>query len=69
VEGPLAEVLELEAGEADDEANKFRPEFLWQQLAERLGDALDSITIESLCRGAARAQVPRVSSQAPMYFI
>jgi Rrf2 family iron-sulfur cluster assembly transcriptional regulator len=65
VEGPLAEALELEA----DEAGNFRPDFLWQLLAERLGDALDSVTVESLCRDAARARVPRASSRAPMYFI
>jgi Rrf2 family iron-sulfur cluster assembly transcriptional regulator len=68
VEGPLAEALELEAGEAD-EARSFRPDFLWQQLAERLGDALDSVTVESLCRDATSARVPRASSRAPMYFI
>ena len=70
VEGPLGDVLALEAGEEPDAAaDDFRPAFVWHQLAERLGSALDSITLESLCRDAARAQIPRVSSQAPMYFI
>ena len=69
VEGPLAGALDLEPGEADQAGGGYRPDFLWQQLAERLGDALDSISIESLCRDALRAHIPRTSSHAPMYFI
>lgn len=68
VEGPLAEALDLESEDAQ-EAGSYRPDFLWQQLAGRLGEALDSISVEALCRDAARVQVPRTSSRAPMYFI
>ena len=68
VEGPLTEAFDLEPGEAAD-AGSYRPDFLWQQLAGRLGEALESISVEALCRDAARAQVPRTSSRAPMYFI
>jgi Rrf2 family protein len=65
VEGPLTEALDPEGADA----GVYRPDFLWQQLAGRLGEALDSISVESLCRDAARLQVPRTSSRAPMYFI
>jgi Rrf2 family protein len=68
VEGPLAEALDLESEDAKG-AENYRPDFLWQQLAGRLGEALDSISVEDLCRDAARVQVPRTSSRAPMYFI
>ena len=68
VEGSLVEALDLEPGEVG-EAGSYRPDFLWRQLADRLGDALDVVTIDSLCREAARAGIPRVSSKAPMYFI
>lgn len=69
VEGPLAETLEMGAVDADGEGQVFRPDFLWQPLADRLGHALDSLTLESLCRDAVRARVPRATSEAPMYFI
>ena len=66
VEGPLDESFAM-----NDEAapNAHRPDFLWRSLAARIGNALESTTIEHLCTEAARAEVPRAEAAAPMYFI
>lgn len=65
VEGPLADSLAMEpANEA-----AFRPDFLWGQLASRLSQALDGVTLEALCAEAEQAGVPRAEGEAPMYFI
>lgn len=66
VEGPLAESLAMEPA-AD--LPGFRPDFLWQQLAERFSAALETTTLASLCRDAEQASVPRAETEAPMYFI
>jgi Rrf2 family iron-sulfur cluster assembly transcriptional regulator len=66
VEGPLEDIAAIEEGGA---SRAFRPDFLWPQLAARIGKALDATSIEDLCTGAARADVPRVEAAAPMYFI
>ena len=65
VEGPL----EDPEGAAPESASSYRPDFLWPLLAQRFGEVLDAITLEDLCRGAARAQVARAAPDAPMYFI
>jgi Rrf2 family protein len=67
VEGSLAEALEMAPPQPPLETS-FRPEFLWAELATRLGDLLGGISIEDLCRSAERARVPR-AEPAPMYFI
>jgi Rrf2 family iron-sulfur cluster assembly transcriptional regulator len=66
VEGSLDESLAMNDGAAP---NANRPDFLWSALAARIGDALDTTTIEHLCTEAARAEVPRAEAAAPMYFI
>ena len=66
VEGPLEQSMAMNDGSAP---NLHRPDFLWSSLASRIGDALDSTTIEALCNEAARAEVPRAEAAAPMYFI
>jgi Rrf2 family iron-sulfur cluster assembly transcriptional regulator len=66
VEGPLDETLVMEP-EPEDCA--FRPRFLWSHLAERFGEVLGETTIDGLCREAERVEVPRIETEAPMYFI
>ena len=68
LEGPLFEGLEM--APPDDAAQaEFRPTFVWSAVAERLGDALSEISLDSLCRQAVRAKLPRAQRDAPMYFI
>ncbi len=69
VEGPLAEALQMAPGPSDAAGQSFRPAFLWRKLAERLAAALDETTLDSLCREAARHDIPRAHPEAPMYFI
>jgi Rrf2 family protein len=64
VEGPLESALRM-PGEAD--AGGFRPDFVWDALATRLGRALAELSVEDLCREAAAAGVER--AEGPMYFI
>jgi Rrf2 family protein len=68
VEGSLQRVLAAgpppRAG-----AVAYRPSFLWSNLAERLGAVLEEITVESLCRQAARGAVKRAHPGSHMYFI
>jgi len=67
VEGPPGEVrLGADPGE---EAQSFRPDFLWPRLAERVAGTLEEWNLEDLCRDAARAEVRRAHPDAPMYFI
>ena len=68
VAGPLGESLAM-SDESPDSARVWRPDFLWPALASRLGDALDATHFEHLCLEAARAEIPRVEADAPMYFI
>ena len=68
VEGPLT------LAEGHDEAGPtmegaHRPDFLWNGLSARLAEALEETTLESLCRDAVAARVPRAEAEAPMYFI
>jgi Rrf2 family iron-sulfur cluster assembly transcriptional regulator len=66
VEGPVADSLAMER---NPEAQGFRPDFLWDELAARFSGALEETTLDALCREAERAQVPRAESEAPMWFI
>ena len=68
VEGPLGDALRM-ATPTPLAREGFRPDFLWADLAERLGLALASTTLADVCRDAARSQVPCAGSEAPMYFI
>lgn len=67
VEGPLAGSLEMAPPKAGAIAN--RPDFLWGGLAEGFSEALGAITLDALCRQAARANLPGARVDAPMYFI
>jgi Rrf2 family iron-sulfur cluster assembly transcriptional regulator len=50
-------------------ASAHRPDFLWQGLADRLGESLGGLSFEALCGQAVRARVKRVEGEGPMYFI
>ena len=67
VEGPIgaAAALPVPAGAK----RSLRPDFLWPDLAERFADALGEMSLEQVCRDAARAEVERAHPGAPMYFI
>lgn len=67
VEGPLPGALAMAAPEGGGSA--LRPDFLWRELAERLGEVLEDTTLDEVCRAAARADVERAHPDAPMYFI
>ena len=66
VEGPLGDSLAMEAAVGEP---SHRPDFLWAQLAERFGEALEATSLAALVRQAERAEVPRADNDAPMYFI
>lgn len=77
IEGPLAKPprpprlsqgsRRTNGGQSD--ASDHAPAFLWQALAERFAGVLETVTLDSLCRDARRAGVPRVASGDLMYFI
>lgn len=68
LEGPLSEALLMDApGNGPNPG--FRPDFVWSALAERLSEALAATSLDSLCRQAAIADLPRANPDAPMYFI
>ena len=67
VEGPLERSLAMAPPEAGTIA--LRPDFVWADLAQRLGEVLADRNLEELCREAARADVERAHPDAPMYFI
>lgn len=67
VEGPLERVAGAPA--EGEEAEPFRPAFLWPQLAEQFGRALESFTVDDLCNRAAREGVPRARGDTPSYVI
>jgi Rrf2 family iron-sulfur cluster assembly transcriptional regulator len=68
VSGPLADGLAMNDESAPLDRAR-RPDFLWPALAGRIGDVLDATHFEHLCLEAARAEIPRVEAEAPMYFI
>jgi Rrf2 family protein len=47
----------------------FRPAFLWRGVAQRVGDGLESTTLEDLCREAARRAVRRADADSHTYVI
>ncbi len=68
VEGPLADALQMAPARSGNDGS-FRPDFLWEALAERFSGALQETNLEDLCRQAARSRVERAQPDAPMYFI
>ncbi len=68
LEGPLSEALEMDSP-SNGASPGFRPDFAWNTLAEQLSGVLAATSLETLCRQAAIADLPRAQSDAPMYFI
>ncbi len=68
LEGPLPVGLEMKPPDVAAEG-EFRPSFVWNLVAERLGGALSEISLDRLCKQAARANLPNAHPDAPMYFI
>jgi Rrf2 family protein len=74
VEGPLAPFAS-DAGDrgadgADGAAGvSHGPDFLWGELGDRLAEVLARVTVEDLCRRAAREAVPRATVEGYEYQI
>lgn len=56
-------------GTARARGSAYRPRFLWTQLADAIGELLSEMTLDWLCREAARAGVRRADLDSNMYFI
>jgi Rrf2 family protein len=66
VEGPLgdAQAPTIPAHEASNsETVSYRPDFLWPQLSEGIGQLLAETSLDQICRRAAQQAVPRSSSE------
>ena len=68
LEGPLAENLEMSPPD-DPSQGAYRPSFVWEAVADKLADALSEISLDALCKQAARANLRGADPDAPMYFI
>ena len=66
VEGAPSEWVARDPGGA---VKPHRPDFLWPRIADRLAAALADTTIESLCRDAEAARIPRADAEGAMYYI
>jgi len=77
IEGPLraAEASrpgngeEGEGSQQGEEGGVGRPDFLWPDLAARVAEVLEGVSVESLCREAARRAVARAGAEAVTYQI
>ncbi|MEE8582236.1 MAG: Rrf2 family transcriptional regulator [Myxococcota bacterium] len=80
IDGPLGQALPLNPGDREETVGRagavptagppsFRPDFLWPQLAARFADLLEEVSVESLCRQAARAAVNRAGAETYIYQI
>lgn len=56
-------------GSPSNASEAGRPDFLWADLADRIGRVLDEINVSDLCRDAARRGVPRLAPAVPDYQI
>ena len=57
IEGPL--VRRSEPDESDWPPTEYRPDFLWESLAQRTADMLSEIVVADICREAARRSIDR----------
>ncbi|MBW2695920.1 MAG: Rrf2 family transcriptional regulator [Deltaproteobacteria bacterium] len=57
---PFAEAGAAASGSAGGVGTAGRPDFIWPELADRIGRVLDEISVSDLCRQAARRGVPRL---------
>jgi len=56
-------------GSQPDDFTPCRPDFLWDELADRFRSVLEEVTVEQLCRDASRASVQRAGADAYTYQI
>lgn len=71
IEGPLARGLvpEAEGRGRRGGAGGFRPDFLWEGVADGVARVLAATTLEQLCREAARRAVRRADADSHTYVI
>jgi Rrf2 family protein len=74
VEGPiggeaLAEAPAAGSGSGAGVAIGGRPDFVWLELAERIGGVLSEVSVADLCRDAAKRGVPRLAQAVHDYQI
>ena len=65
MEGPIGEAPEFSA----EDVSAYRPDFAWPELAARLSQALDEVTIAALCQQASQAAVRRDQADSYSYQI
>ena len=68
VEGPLRESLGS-GPPPRDRRDENRPGFVWHDLAGRVGEALENVTVESMCRRAAAGAVQRADADDRIWHI
>ncbi len=66
LEGPAATWF-TESDES--EPVRYRPDFVWPELADRVAETLSDLDLEELCRRASRSGVPHPQDAEAMYFI
>lgn len=69
VEGPIETATPRDGAPTGAGGDAFRPDFLWDQLAERFASVLDETSVETLCAQAARAKVSRGGTEGYAYEI
>jgi len=69
VEGPLAPFSEVIAEPDEEGASAHRPDFLWAGLTRSLAEVLAGVSLDDLCRQAARGSVPRAPVEGYEYQI
>ena len=57
IEGPVGDRQDQDADGWEE--SRHRPDFLWNDLSERLAVALSEIAVSDVCREAARRSVER----------
>jgi Rrf2 family protein len=57
IEGPL--VMHSATSEGDWPPTNYRPDFLWETLAQRTAEMLSGIVVADICREAARRSIER----------
>jgi Rrf2 family protein len=67
VQGPID--LLVTDGEADARSSKAVPATIWKELAQKIGAAFDSVTIQDLCLRGESLGIHRGEPSRNMYFI
>jgi Rrf2 family iron-sulfur cluster assembly transcriptional regulator len=69
VEGPIDSAAPREGAPGAGATSAHRPDFLWDELADRFGEVLEQTTVETLCTQAARGRIPRAGAETYSYEI